>query len=546
MAHAHVDAISLEVFHNRCAAIAEEMGVALGRSAFSANIKERRDYSCAVFDPHGRMLAQAAHVPVHLGAMPRSVAAALAAFSLQPGDVVALNDPYLGGSHLPDITLVSPVHSPTSPNDTAPVLLGYVASRAHHSDVGGIVPGSMPLSREIYQEGLIIPPVLLQAAGTVNTALVDLICRNSRTPTERRGDLAAQLACHQLGSTRLADLAAQQSIAWLHDHMVALLAYGARHIRALIADLPDGTYQYTDWLDDDGAGTTHLPIQVTLTTDGEHMRVDFAGTAPQSGGPVNAPLAVVESAVYYCLRCLGGTDLPTAVVGALQDPSLSPVQLDVPHGSLLNPAPPAAVAGGNVETSQRVVDVVFGALAQAVPALVPAAATGSMNNWTFGGVDTASGRAFAYYETMGGGTGAWQGGHGLDGVQVHMTNTLNTPIEALERAFPLRVERYSLRPDSGGAGQWHGGDGLVRAIRFLQPVTLTLLTERRHTPPYGLAGGAPGACGHNTLTTADGTTHTLPPKHSQPVQAGDVLTIATPGGGGWGTPPPAAPPSDQA
>jgi N-methylhydantoinase B len=529
----HVDPISLEVFRHRCAAIAEEMGAALGRTAFSANIKERRDYSCAVFDAAGHMIAQAAHIPVHLGAMPRSVEAVLARHTFAPGDVMVLNDPYLGGSHLPDITMVAPVFAPAEHTDS-PELLGYVASRAHHADVGGMAPGSMPMSREIYQEGLIIPPLLLQARGHLNTPVLDLICRNSRTPDERRGDMAAQLACHTLGANRLRELVEQQGWQWVRAHMQALLDYGERHIRALFASLPDGEYEFVDYLDDDGCSSERLPIRIRMQIAGEYITVDFTDSAPQSSGPVNAPYAVVESAVHYCLRCLGSDDMPASAFGALSASDSSPLNIIVPAGSLLNPHPPAAVAGGNVETAQRVVDVVFGALAQAVPDRIPAASAGTMNNWTFGGTDPQRGTSFAYYETLGGGMGARPTADGLDGVQVHMTNTLNTPVEALEHQFPLRVRRYGLRPGSGGAGQQRGGAGLVRELEFLVPVTISLLTERRITAPYGLSGGAPGAPGRNTLITADGTEHTLPGKTTLSIAASDALRIETPGGGGWG------------
>ncbi len=533
MTHQHVDPISLEVFRHRCSAIAEEMGAALGRTAFSANIKERRDYSCAVFDATGYMIAQAAHIPVHLGAMPRSVQAALQQHTLGPGDVVVLNDPYLGGSHLPDITMVAPVYAEED-SATASELLGYVASRAHHADVGGMTPGSMPMSQEIYQEGLIIPPVLLQAGGQINAALVELICRNSRTPDERRGDLAAQLACHIPGAARLRELAARQGLAWVRKHMQALLEYGERHIRALFASLPDGVYRFTDYMDDDGCGSGPLPLQVCLTIAGDTVTVDFSGSARQQRGPVNAPLAVVESAVHYCFRCLGSADMPASVSGALAAASPSPLRLVVPPGSLLNPRPPASVAGGNVETAQRVVDVVFGALAQAVPERIPAASAGTMNNWTFGGTRPHDGTSFAYYETLGGGMGARPTADGQHGVQVHMTNTLNTPLEVLEHQFPLRVHRYGLRSGSGGGGRWRGGEGLVREVEFLLPVTVSLLTERRTRPPYGLAGGAPGAPGRNTVISADGQEEPLAGKVTLALAAGDHLRIETPGGGGWG------------
>ncbi len=534
-----VDAVSLEVFRHRCAAVAEEMGTALGRTAFSANIKERRDYSCAVFDAQGHMVAQAAHMPVHLGAMPRSVESALRHFQMQPGDMVVLNDPYLGGSHLPDITMVAPVFVPASnaddANDAAPHLLGYVASRAHHADVGGMTPGSMPpMSQSIYQEGLIIPPVLIEQGGVVNQSVVELICRNSRTPDERRGDLAAQRACHHLGATRLCELVRHYGRPWVEQHMQALLRHGERSFRALLAHLPDGDYCFADALDDDGYGSGPLPIRVRLTIAGEYATVDFHGTAPQSNGPVNAPLAVVEAATFYCFRCLSDADMPDSATSAMHATNPPVLRLIVPPRSILNPQPPAAVAGGNVETSQRVVDVVLGALAQAVPHRVPSASAGTMNNCTYGGIHPHSNTPFAYYETLGGGMGASPHGNGLDGVQTHMTNTQNTPIEALEQQYPVRVQRYALRSGSGGDGQWRGGAGLVRELTFLAPATVSLLSDRRTTAPYGIQGGAAGQSGRNTLVHADGREESLPGKVTRDVAAGERLRIETPGGGGWG------------
>ncbi len=515
-----IDPIDLEVFRHRCTAIAEEMGAALGRSAFSTNIKERRDYSCAVFDAAGRMVAQAAHIPVHLGAMPRSVEAALARFTLVPGDVVIVNDPYHGGTHLPDITTVAPAfHDGT--------LIGYTATRAHHADVGGMTPGSMPMSRELLQEGLVIPPVRLIEAGQVNEGLWQLICHNSRTPDERRGDLAAQLACHRIGAERLAALAGGVGIARTPLLMAALIEHGARHMRAVIAQLPDGCYRFSDQLDGDGSGGP-LVISVTITIAGAQATVDFAGTAAQCRGPLNAPRAVTESVVYYCFRCLGDADMPTSA-GIFE-----PLRIVIPAGSVLAPRPPAPVAGGNVETAQRVADVVFGALAQALPARIPAASAGTMNNWTFGGV--VDGRAFAYYETLGGGMGARPDAAGLHAIQTHMTNTRNTPVEALERQFPVRVRRLAVRTGSGGAGRHAGGDGLIREVEFLAPVVVSLLGERRHSAPYGLAGGMAGAPGRNTLLRADGSSTTLPGQCTIELAAGDALRIETPGGGGHGAP----------
>jgi N-methylhydantoinase B len=539
-----VDPVSLEVFRHRCAAIAEEMGTALGRTSFSANIKERRDYSCAVFDANGYMIAQAAHIPVHLGAMPRSVEAALTHHRLEPGDVVVLNDPYLGGSHLPDITMVAPVFITPPDTPDTPELLGYVASRAHHADVGGMSPGSMPMSHDIYQEGLIIPPVLIQQGGTTNEAVVRMICRNSRTPDERQGDLAAQLACHRLGELRLHELVEQHGKTWVRAHMQALIAYGERSFRAVLDNLPDGEYCFEDAMDDDGSNSGPLPICVRIAITGDSATIDFSGTSSQSRGPINAPRAVVESSVLYCFRCLGGHDMTDAAIGAVQAASPPLLTLIIPPGTLLNPHPPAPVAGGNVETSQRVVDVVFGALAQAVPQRIPAASAGTMNNWACGGTGhgvgpatTTGGTSFAYYETLGGGMGARPYAHGLDGVQVHMTNTLNTPVEALELHYPFRVQRYGLRAGSGGGGRWRGGAGIIREITFLASARVSVLTERRTTTPYGLHGGAAGAPGRNTLLRPDGSEETLPAKVTVDLEAGEGLRVETPGGGGWGTSP---------
>lgn len=521
-------AASLSIFRHLFASVAEEMGVTLGRTGYSPNIKERLDFSCAVFlatDSGAHMLAQAAHQPVHLGAMPASVATAVAAHSpMLPGDVVILNDPYAGGNHLPDITLVSPVFA----GDSAPTF--YVASRAHHADVGGMSPGSMPLSTELFQEGIIIPPIKLVAAGARNEAVWQLILRNVRTPAEREGDLAAQLAAHATGSRRLDAIVARYGLDGVLIHARALIDYAQTLTRAAIAQMPNGRYTFRDFLDDDGQDSRDVSIQVAITVDDDRLLFDFAGTAPALRGNLNAVPAIVESAVAYCVRCVAlallQIDLP------MNQGVFAPLSVRIPPGSLLDPRPPHAVAAGNVETSQRIVDVVFGALAQALPQLIPAASQGTMNNLTFGGKD-AQGRPFAYYETIGGGTGAGPTAAGGSGLHSHMSNTLNTPVEALEFTFPLRVQRYALRHGSGGDGTWHGGDGLVRSIQFLVPVQATLTSERRRRGPYGLQGGNAGQPGRNTVNQA-GTETELPGKVSLDLTAGAVLTIATPGGGGWG------------
>lgn len=522
------DVVQIEIFKHLFASVAEEMGVTLGRTGYSPNIKERRDYSCALFLGDGRMLAQAAHIPVHLGAMPASVAAALehgAPFTA--GDLIALNDPYLGGTHLPDITLVSPVF--VHIQDTVPTF--FVASRAHHADVGGMSPGSMPLSTELYQEGIIIPPIKLVEAGLVNEAALALIVRNSRTPTERHGDLAAQRASHEVGTRRLLEIVSRYGLKEVNRQADNLLAYAARLTHNLLTDLPDGVFRFEDVLDDDGITPKPVPIRVKVTLDSGSMIVDFSGSAEAVTGSVNAVSAIVHSAVGYVVRCIAGETLP------LNAGVYEALHIIIPAGSVLDPGPPHAVAGGNVETSMRLVDVVYGALAQVLPTRIPAASQGTMNNISFGGIDPRSGSVFAYYETIGGGAGANAEGAGASGIHCHMSNTLNTPIEALEMALPIRLRRYAIRRGSGGAGKHRGGDGLERDIEFLAPAQVTILSERRTNPPYGLQGGSPGACGLNRLVRAGSSEQRdLPGKISLQVQPGDVLHIHTPGGGGWGTP----------
>jgi N-methylhydantoinase B len=536
-----MDAITLKIFENLFISVADEMGVTLGRTAYSPNIKERRDFSCAVFLATGEMIAQAAHIPVHLGAMPASVRAALDAFAdWAPGDLVVLNDPYLGGTHLPDITMVSPVFCGP--------LSFFVASRAHHADVGGMSPGSMPLSSEIFQEGLIIPPVKLVEAGLITQAVLDIILRNVRTPVERRGDLAAQMAAHRVGEQRLQEVVARYGLDETLRYAHGLLEYAERLTRAALDRVPDGVYTFVDAMDDEGidgqSGASAKPseragdrlpgprIQVAVTVKGDGMEVDFTGTSPAVQGSLNAVRAITESATWYVVRCLAEA---TSDARLINSGTFAPVRVVVPRGSLLDADPPHAVAGGNVETSQRVVDVVLGALAQALPDLIPAASQGTMNNLAVGGYDADRRAPFAYYETVGGGAGAGPVGDGLSGVHTHMTNTLNTPVEALEYAYPLRVRRYGLRRGSGGAGRHRGGDGLVRDLEFLCPATITILSERRRTAPYGLLGGKRGEPGRNLLIHR-GEEQDLGGKVEAQVEPGDVLSLRTPGGGGWGTP----------
>ncbi len=519
--------VSLEIFKHLFASAAEEMGVTLGRTAYSPNIKERKDYSCACFDAQGRLIAQAEHIPVHLGAMPASVRAAIEQFpDFEPGDIVILNDPYLGGTHLPDITLVAPVFIADDPDGRSGELFGFTASRAHHADIGGMSPGSMPMSRELYQEGVIIPPLKLAKGGVLNEELLQLFYRNVRTPWERKGDMDAQIAAARVGERRLHEIIARYGSRSVQAHVDALLDYSAQLTRSTLALLPENEVEFTDYLDDDGWGIESLPIHVRMQVKDGDIAIDFSGSAPQSAGCVNAVEAVTVSAVLYAIRCLVGERVPT------NQGCLEPVRIFVPRGTLLNPKPPAAVAAGNVETSQRVVDTLFGALAQLAPQKIPAASQGTMNNLTLGGYDTERDMIFAYYETMGGGMGARPGAHGLSGVHVHMSNTRNTPVEALEMELPLRIRRYALRRNSGGGGRYRGGEGLRREIEFLAPATVTLLTDRRKRSPYGLYGGEPGTPGINTLEHA-GVVKELPGKVTVDVQIGDILTICTPGGGGF-------------
>jgi N-methylhydantoinase B len=516
-----VDAISLEVFKNLFASVAEEMGVTLQRASFSPNIKERLDFSCAVFDALGRMVAQAAHIPVHLGSMPASVASALESVqTLEPGDVVILNDPYHGGTHLPDVTMVSPAFIDRD-------VRFFVASRAHHADVGGMTPGSLPLSTELYQEGIIIPPVKLIEARQRNEGVLALIAANSRAPGERLGDLEAQLAAHRVGERRLLALVQTHGLDRILEHAEALLDYSRRMTEAVIAAIADGEYCFEDALESDGQHERRIPIKVKITVDGPQMIIDFEGSAEQVVGNLNAVEAIVRSATWYCIRLLAQDDVP------VNHGCFQPVTVLTPAHSLLAPDFPAAVVLGNLETSQRIVDVVLGALAQALPAQIPAASQGTMNNLTFGGI--LDGRPFVYYETIGGGHGAGPFGDGLSGRHSHMTNTRNTPVEALEYALPVRVVEYSLRDDSGGKGQYRGGDGIRRAYEFLAPVTVTINSERRIYAPYGLRGGEPGQVGSNRVIREEGEM-IVGGKCAAQLNPGDRVIIETPGGGGWGHP----------
>jgi len=513
--------VELELFRNLFVSIAEEMGVVLRKTAFSANIKERRDYSCAVYDADAETVAMGDHMPVHLGAMPLSVRHAVDAFRLGPGDVVILNDPFQGGTHLPDITAVSAVFV----KGRRPAF--YVANRAHHADVGGMSPGSMPLAREIYQEGIRIPPVLLVRAGEVDRSLMRLILANVRTPEEREGDLLAQMMANKRGEERLGEIVRKYGLARVERNMRELQNYSERMTRAAIRKLPPGTYRFDDSLDSDGVSEQPVKIQVAITIQGDSATVDFAGSDPQVAGSINANYAVALSATMYVFRCLVAEDVPYTA-GLLR-----PIRVTAPDRTVVSAGLPAAMAAGNVETSQRITDVLLGALAQAAPDRIPAASSGTMNNLSFGGRDARRNRQFAYYETIAGGMGASAAGPGESAVHTHMTNSWNTPIEAFERQYPLRIRRYEIRRGSGGRGKNAGGDGIVREIEFLTPCDVTILSDRRARGPYGLAGGHSGKPGRNTLLR-QGKPAPVPAKTNFMVRSADVLRIETPGGGGWG------------
>jgi N-methylhydantoinase B len=503
-----MDGITLQIMSNALRAVAQEMEAALVRSAYSPNITERRDCSTAIFDAEGRMVVQSASIPVHLGAMPEAVDAVRSCGAV-PGEIWAVNDPYRGGTHLPDITMISPVAI-----DGA--LAAYAVTRAHHADVGGMSPGSMPAgSRELLQEGLVIPPVRVVRDGALIDDVVALILANTRTPTEREGDLRAQIAAHRLAERRLQEVAAHHGAPRVEEAFGALLDYAERRTRIAIAAMPDGTWRAEEALEGDGITTDPIWIRVAVTIAGDAMTVDFTGTDPAAQGNVNCPLAVTRSAVYFVVRAVTDPDIP-ASAGAFV-----PVTITAPTGCLVNARSPAAVAAGNVETSSRIVDAVFAALGQAVD--VPAYGQGTMNNLVIGGP------GFTYYETIGGGQGASATGDGPSGVHVAMSNTRNTPVEALEVAFPFRVVRYALRHGTGGAGRWRGGDGIERTIELLVDAEVSVLAERRASGPPGRAGGGSGAPGRTSINGREVTA-----KWRGTVPHGGVISIESPGGGGFG------------
>jgi N-methylhydantoinase B len=519
-----LDPAEIGVLGQALHSVGVEMGVALRRTAFSPNIKERRDYSSAVFSANGDLIAMGDDMPVHLGSMPMSVRAVLDSLPMHNGDVALLNDPFRGGTHLPDITMVAPVFLSRTAKPSF-----FVANRAHHADVGGMFPGSMGLCREVAQEGVRIPPVKLMHRGTMDRQVLDILLANVRTPHEREGDLTAQMGACRIGVERMLELVERFGHAHLVRGVGEMIKGSERLMQGVLAALPAGEWSADDFLDDDGVESGPLVIRVSIRNDPRHRRavVDFSGTAPQAPSSINAVFAVTWAAVFYVFRCL----LPPGAIATAG--LMRPVRVVAPERSIVNAAPPAAVAGGNVETSQRIVDVLLRALAQALPERVPAASSGTMNNLTIGGVDPRNGQPYTYYETIAGGLGASLKSPGASGHHAHMTNSLNTPIEALEYAYPFRMIRYAIRRGSGGAGRHHGGDGLVREIELLGDAQVTMLSDRRTTEPWGLAGGDPGARGATTASIG-GSAEKLPGKCTRTMKAGNRLRVESPGGGGWG------------
>jgi len=520
-----MDAIELSLFSNRLAAVCDEMGAILQRAAFSPNIRDRLDFSCAVFDAQGDLCAQAAHIPVHLGSMAYAMQSIVSRFDWQADDMVIVNDPYLGGTHLPDVTFISPVIK-------AGNVLAFVANRAHHADIGADSPGSMPISSSLDEEGLIIPPTYICRQGIVQKDMMETLLNATRQPQTMQGDVAAQMSANRTGCQRvlamikeLQNTSGRQAFtsAAFTSALAELNDYGERLAQPVYHDIPDGEYCFTDYMDDDGQGTQHIPISACIRVKDNLIQVDFAGTSKQVPGNINCPLSVAAAAVYYVFRCLLPEYTP-ACAGTFRA-----ISLLAPESCLVNASRPAAVAAGNVETSTRIVDVIIGALLQAIPGQLAAASHGSMNNVAMGFAGDDCQSAWDYYETIGGGMGASPKSDGLSGVQTHMTNTLNTPVEVLETNYPLRIKQYVLRKNSGGAGKHHGGDGIIREYEFTHAATVTLLTERRQRAPWGVEGGEEAEVGLNSLNS-----ETLPAKVSVQVSKGDRLKIETPGGGGWG------------
>src|SRR5437016_7454902 len=521
----NLDPISFEILKNSLISIAEEMGVVLRKSSFSPNIKERRDYSCPLFNASGQHVAQAEHVPVHLGAMPYSVQAVMKEFKddLVEGDDIILNDPYRGGTHLPDITMVSPIFFKQK-------LVGFTVNRAHHSDVGGVAPGSMSaLSRDVNQEGIRIPPIKIWTEGKRNRQILDFVLSNVRTPDERLGDLRAQRAANLVGAKRLGELLKKSNVSTVEKGMDQLIDYSQELMLKKIRELPRKSSTAVDYLDDDGFGTTDIPVMVKVTINRQSIAFEFSGSARQVQGPLNAVYSVTLSAVYYVVRCMTDPSIP-ANAGCFK-----PIEVKAPSGTIVNAEPPAPVAGGNVETSTRIVDVTLKAFSNIIPERVCAACQGTMNNVTIGGVDPRNGKYFTYYETIAGGFGARHNKDGVDGIHSHMTNTLNTPVEALESAYPLRIRRYELVRGSGGRGRSRGGLGIRRDTEMLaEGSTVSLMGERQRHGPWGLFGGKSGSPGVYEIVRGNRIT-SLSSKTTLPANGGDVLTVTTPGGGGYGT-----------
>jgi N-methylhydantoinase B len=526
-----IDPVTLEVLRNALQAIAEEMGVTLTRTALSPNIKDRRDCSTAIYTARGELVAQAEHIPLHLGLMPTVVKKTLEFYppeTLRPGDTIIINDPYISGSHLPDICLISPVFMGEE-------LLGIVANLAHHVDVGGMVPGSMATTAtEIFQEGIRIPPVKFSQGGKLNEELLRVLAQNVRNAATFWGDIQAQIAANTVGARRLAELAARVGGAELKRYLRAVIDYAARRFRKALKELPPGIYTFTDYLEGDGLTADPIRITATVTIGEEGLKVDFTGTSPQVRGPVNATRGVTLACVYYAVKAVCDPELPASEGIAY------PLTVITPPGTLVNPTFPAPVAHANINTAQRIADVVFGALAQAVPERVAAAGTGSMSNFAIGGLD-GRGRYYSYIETYGGGQGGKCGQDGMDGVHVNMTNTLNTPVEVIEMEYPLLVARYGLVPDSGGPGEYRGGCGLCREITLLREATVSVSTERSSFTPWGLAGGLPGRNSRCLLKRPGCDWEMMPGKFTLTVPAGTTVILETAGGGGFGDPRARAP-----
>ena len=509
------NSVELGLFSSRISAICEEMGALLGRVAFSPNIRDRLDYSCALFNRQGQLLGQATHIPVHLGSMAYAMVDLVESRNWHAGDMLILNDPFKGGTHLPDITLVAPVFA-------CGELAGFCANRAHHADIGSDAPGSMPVSRALAEEGVLITPTLLMQNGSVDEVFLQSLLQRLTSPETSRGDFNAQIAANLLGAGRLQELVEVSGLDDFAQQESSLQSWAQSLVLQSLASIPNGQYQFEDCLDDDGHGFTDIPVKVTVGVQDDGVEVDFSGTAEQVEGNLNCPMPVTAAAVFYVFRCLMPAHTP-ACHGALQG-----VSITAPEGCLVNAKSPAAVAAGNVETSSRIVDAVCGALAQALPEQFAAASQGTMNNLAMG---TRGTRGWDYYETLAGGMGAADDGNGRSARHSHMTNTLNTPVEVLELNYPLRITQYAIRRGSGGSGQFRGGDGVIRQYQFLEDADVSLLTERRIHPPWGLQGGEAGLCGRNELDGQE-----LPGKVQFNAVAGQTLTIMTPGGGGYGRP----------